>query len=173
VHNSPQTLIQKLSLYFTYNLMWYICVPFRPLKERWCLHHGLYFFCFFKLCDHGHFLTCITRGLPNPSRGHNWMVVPLTLSTSCAFTCTIPFLDGILRWKPTNPPCLSNSPIGGAHLLLATWWDGESHPQSAPLWVPWAPPIGAPFFGHFLGYEVMGSALGAPFSNLGLGQSLE
>jgi hypothetical protein len=62
---------QKLSLYFTYNLMWYICVPFRPLKERWCPHHGLYFFCFFKLCDHGHFLTCITRGLPNPSRGHN------------------------------------------------------------------------------------------------------
>ncbi len=39
--------VSKLSLYFTYNLMWYICVTFRPLKERWCPHHALCFLCLF------------------------------------------------------------------------------------------------------------------------------
>ncbi len=103
------------------------------------------------------------------------MVDPPTLSISCAFTRTTPFLDGILtsllcpsmntllwvmnsipkmqsiplRWKPTNPPFLSNSLIEEAHFLLAMWWDEKSHPQSAPQWVPWTTPIGAPFFRHF------------------------
>jgi hypothetical protein len=35
-------------------------------------------------------------------------------------------------WKPTNPPFLFNSIVEEAHLLLATLWDEEPHPQSAP-----------------------------------------
>jgi hypothetical protein len=41
-----------------------------------------------------------------------------------------------LRWKTTNPPFLSNSLVEKARFLLAMWWDGEPHPQSAPQWVP-------------------------------------
>ncbi len=40
-------LLEVFSLYFTYNLIWYICVTFRPLKERWCPHHALCFLCIF------------------------------------------------------------------------------------------------------------------------------
>ncbi len=48
--------------------------------------------------------THITHNMPQPPTHSfskvfpniKWMVVPLTLGTSCAFTHTIPFLDGIL-----------------------------------------------------------------------------
>jgi hypothetical protein len=40
-------LLEVFSLYFIYNLIWYICVTFRPLKERWCPHHNLCFICLF------------------------------------------------------------------------------------------------------------------------------
>ncbi len=116
-------------------------------------------------------------------------------STSCVFTRIIPFLDGILttycallwshcywwwiafpkcnlsplKWKPTNPPFFFNSLIEEASLMLAMWWDGEPQPQSAPQWLAWIRPTGAPSFRHSLGLWSYGKPLRTLIPQFGFG----
>ncbi len=99
------------------------------------------------------------------------MVVPPTLGTSCAFTRTIPFLDGIqtnllcpsmntlLRAMNSIPKMQSIPPkVKTNKSTLPLQFPNQSgtsfacslvHPQSALRWVLWARPTGVPFFWHF------------------------
>jgi hypothetical protein len=49
---------------------------------------------------------------------------------------SIPKMHSIPPKVETNKSTFLFQFLEVTHLLLAMWWDGEPHPQSAPQWVP-------------------------------------